>query len=327
MPTAPPPASERTRMDIDAGENFDEGHTQTSLPPEFEAELAAHRMPTPPQHKYREPTKAKQPAHAPTRSPDPKKQPIAQEAERDAKPKRNVVDGALNPAIRALAAHKIPAGTMTFDGEASAQEQASSVAFHPPNYGGESTNQTNVLPASPTIPAPEEIVPREDDLFLSAAKPATRTAEPVQERKSPMHALPIGLPEFRPMIETMDHFEPEDGGFIPDGDLMWKPGASVIASVSDFQGAEDPSARNQNYGHNYAGASAPNPYAQAQPTYGGSSAARNPSMHDAFADATYATPPSKGVKLGPLRISLPALIGVALGFVLVLAAAVAMALW
>jgi hypothetical protein len=71
---------------------------------------------------------------------------------------------------------------------------------------------TMVMPSAPP-PPPASTAPKFDEALFQAPSVTPRTL-----------AAKAALPPFRPRIETADHFEPSGDQYVPDADLLWKPG-------------------------------------------------------------------------------------------------------
>ncbi len=71
---------------------------------------------------------------------------------------------------------------------------------------------TMVMPSAPPPPPPSN-APKFDEALFQAPSVTPRVL-----------AAKAALPPFRPRIETADHFEPSGDQYVPDADLMWKPG-------------------------------------------------------------------------------------------------------
>lgn len=84
----------------------------------------------------------------------------------------------------------------------------------PPSHAADLADQTHtmVMPSAPP-PPPASTAPKFDEALFQAPSVTPRTL-----------AAKAALPPFRPRIETADHFEPSGDQYVPDADLLWKPG-------------------------------------------------------------------------------------------------------
>lgn len=84
----------------------------------------------------------------------------------------------------------------------------------PPSRSNDLADQTHtmVMPSAPP-PPPAPTAPKFDEALFQAPSVTPRAA-----------AAKAALPPFRPRIETADHFEPSGEQYVPDADLLWKPG-------------------------------------------------------------------------------------------------------
>lgn len=89
---------------------------------------------------------------------------------------------------------------------------APSTPARPPHNDLADQTHTMVMPSAPP-PPPASTAPKFDEALFQAPSVTPRAA-----------AAKAALPPFRPRIETADHFEPSGDQYVPDADLLWKPG-------------------------------------------------------------------------------------------------------
>lgn len=84
----------------------------------------------------------------------------------------------------------------------------------PPSHAADLADQTHtmVMPSAPP-PPPASTAPKFDEALFQAPSVTPRAL-----------AAKAALPPPRPRIETADHFEPSGDQYVPDADLLWKPG-------------------------------------------------------------------------------------------------------
>jgi hypothetical protein len=106
-----------------------------------------------------------------------------------------------------------------------------------PRHTADLAEQTHtmVLPSAPPLPpssqAPASHAPVVSQHSQHLASPAISTVAKFDDAlfQPPsvtprVEAAKAARPPFRPRIETADHFEPSGDQYVPDADLMWKPG-------------------------------------------------------------------------------------------------------